>query len=453
MAERSPDDGRRQKAVSFLEDDRRFLALMIAVSAVVLAFTALTDKWSDLDHYYDNVGDLLDGRMPYSGFQFEYPPLSLAFMLVPRLLSWDMASYHIACVVWAYVFIIIGALVLDRFADEEVGTRWQVRAMLLMAVVFCSYFMITRNDIFAAVLTLVAVRLFQKDRPVLAAAILAAAAMVKIYPAVLLLPMMGMLAVGRDWRGIALSIAAAAAVCLLAELPFLIDSPSTAFDYLTYHSDRGVQVESVAGGFFLLWDMILPCEMHVEFGYGSHNVVGIASDALAPWMNPVLAAAVLATVLWIVLRVARSGMDGRGRAAVMGIACALMLMVFTAFSKVYSAQYLIWIMMLLPLTQASSIGQETRSRLFRATVPFGFFSMCSYLSYACLDIYGPNPVITVMICAKNVCHIVLMAELFRAMAAETRPRSGVSPDPDAAEASVRSASLDCRLLRFRIRIC
>ncbi len=411
-------DRRRMEAA--LEDRRTFAVMVSLVSLAVLVFTQAADKWHDLDHYYDNAGSVLDGMMPYSGFTFEYPPLSLVFMIIPRLLSWDLESYHFACSALAYAFVVIGALVLDRFSDDMVGTRWQSRLIILLTVVFCSYFVIARNDIFAAVLALIGVRLFQRDRAPLAAAVVAVAAMVKLYPAVLLLPMLALLACRRDWRGLMLSVVAAGAVVLLVELPFLLTDPSTAFAYLTYHSDRGIQVESVAGGLFLFADMFVQTDMSVVFGYGSDNVVGHMPDALAPLMNPVMILVLLAFVAVFATRILSGGMDRRRQNAVLGAACAIMVMLFICFSKVYSAQYLIWIMLLLPLTQASCFDSTRRGRVFRITVPFGIFSMLSYFSYACFSIYEPNAMIVVMIVMKNVFHIALTVELLRMFWAETR---------------------------------
>lgn len=400
-------------AIRFLEDDRRYAASVIALSAVVLAITVLADKWGDIDNYYVHAERFLDGEMPYSGFGFEYPPLAIVLMAIPALVSWDLGSYRLASAAMAYVALLVAARALDRFSDDMVGTRWQSRLLILLTVGFCSYFLIARNDIYATVMAVVAVRLFQTGRPVAASAAAAAGAMVKFYPAVLVLPMLCILAERRDWRSAVLSVASAAAVCLVVEAPFLVADPGTAFSYLTYHSDRGIQVESVAAGILLVYGRLFPGEIAVVSSYGSHNLSGALPDAVSPYMNAVLAAAVLAFVAVMAVRIRRSGADARRQSALLGAVCAATVMLFICFSKVYSAQYLVWIMLLLPFTQASCFSRDDRRRVLAALAPFGAFSMLSYVAYACLDVHAPDDLIVLMVFMKNLFHILLMLAVVR----------------------------------------
>lgn len=400
-------------AIRFLEDDRRYAASVIALSAAVLIVTVFADKWGDIDNYYVHAERFLDGSMPYSGFDFEYPPLAIVFMAVPALVSWDLESYRFASAAMAYVALLIVARVLDRFSDDMVGTRWQSRLLVLLTVGFCSYFLIARNDIYATAMAVVAIRLFQTDRPVAASAVAATAAMVKFYPAILVLPMLCILIERRDLRSACLSLASAALVCLLVEAPFLIADPDTAFAYLTYHSDRGIQVESVAAGLLLVYGELFPGEIAVVSNYGSHNLSGAIPDAVAPCMNVVLIAVLLAFTAAMAVRMHGSGTDVRRQSALLGAICAAMVLLFICFSKVYSAQYLVWIMLLLPFTQASCFDPGDRRRVLTVLGPFGVFSMLSYVAYACLDIHEPDDLIVLMVFMKNLFHILLMIAVMR----------------------------------------
>lgn len=189
------DESARLSAVpglfkSILEDRRFFIIVMTAVSLWVLWSTAKGDMWGDLDHYYKNAGDVLSGLMPYSGMAFEYPPLSLVFMLIPRVLTWDLESFHYGCAVLTHVFIVIGSYFLIRIADERIGCRWQTHLILILLVVFGGYFVIARNDIYPTVFAIIAFWLYLRDRHVLAFAVMAVATMTKMYPAIFLIPMM-----------------------------------------------------------------------------------------------------------------------------------------------------------------------------------------------------------------------------------------------------------------------
>lgn len=413
----------RVKGVDFLENRSVYLLLVAVLSLLVLLYTIGHNAWGDLDHYYDNAGDVLDGLMPYSESKFEYPPLSLVFMLIPRILSWNLESFYFACAIQTYIFLVIAAIVLDRMSDEIVGTRWQARLILLCAIVFCSYFMIARNDVYPTVIALIAIRLFQKNRPVLSAGVLAIAAMTKLYPAIFLLPMLAVLAYKKDWRSILQSLFVAAAICIVVELPFIIADPSSAFAYLSYHSDRGIQVESVAASFFLLWNKLFPGELEVVFNYGSDNLMGPGPDGLAPYMNIILGAVLLAFTIAMCIRCFREAPDYDRSSALFGSMCVAILMLFILFSKVYSAQYLIWIMLLLPLTQASYFSDSRRRTILWTMLFFGIFSLESYTQYSIHLMFNMDDIVVAMFLLKNIFHIILTVELVKMCWAEARSPS------------------------------
>ena len=411
----------RAKGVASLESKSVYLLLAAVLSLLVLLYTIGHNAWGDLDHYYDNAGDVLNGLMPYSESKFEYPPLSLVFMLIPRILSWNLESFYFVCAIQTYIFLIIAAVVLDRMSDEIVGTRWQARLIMLCAIVFCSYFMIARNDVYPTVIALMAIRLFQKDRPVLSAGVLAIAAMTKLYPAIFLLPMLAVLAYRRDWKSIWQSIFVASAVCIAVELPFLIADPSSAFAYLSYHSDRGIQVESVAATFFLLWNKIFPGELEVVFNYGSDNLMGPGPDGLSPYMNLILGVALAILVVAMCSRFFKEYPDHDRSNALFGAMCVATLMLFILFSKVYSAQYLIWIMLLLPLTQASCFDDRRRSLILWTMLFFGFFTLESYTQYSLHLMFDMDDIVVAMFSMKNLFHIILTIEILQLCWMEIKP--------------------------------
>lgn len=403
----------RDKAIVLLEDRRVFISLMAVFSALVLIWTARSNMWSDLDHYYDNAGDVLSGLMPYSEAKFEYPPLSLLFMLIPRILTWDLNSFHYGCVILTYVFLIIGSYFLLRIADEHIGCRWQTHLILMLLILFGSYFIITRNDVYPTVLAIIAFWLYLRNRYVFAFIVMALAAMTKMYPAVFLLAMLMPLLMRREWKTGIVCLIAAVATCLIIELPFLLADPSTAFAYLTYHSDRGIQIESVAAGFFMLYNIFVPGDLVVVFNYGSDNISGVGPDTLAPFMNPILFAVLVVFVLAVFIRAFRSERAKKNMGPLVCIVSVTMLMLFVAFSKVYSAQYIIWIVMLLPLTQMSCFRRFDRTMVLAMLIPFGVFSVLSYLGYNSFGLPNLDPIAICLTFLKNIFHISLTLALLR----------------------------------------
>ncbi len=411
------------RIASMLEDRRVFMALMIAASAIVLIYTEQRGLWGDIDHYYANAGDVLDGKMPYSESRFEYPPLSLIFMLIPRILTWDLNSFHYGCAILTYVFIVIGSYFLLRMADERIGCRWQTHLILLCTIIFGSYFVIARNDVYPTVMAIIALWFYMDRRYAPAFIIMSLAAMTKLYPALFLIPMLLPFILRRDWRNFGTAFICIIAVGLLVESPFLLTDPGTAFAYLTYHSDRGIQVESVASSFFMVYNMIVPGDLAVVFNYGSDNITGVGPDTLAPYMNSIMWAVLAVFFLVMLVRISRADMDGEKVYAVVGVMCVAMLLMFIAFSKVYSAQYYIWIVMLLPFTQLSCLSGSHRREILVILIPFAIFTMASYRAYMELGLMNLDSVAIIMTAIKNVFHILLMLEVIHMCWCETRPAS------------------------------
>lgn len=77
--------------------DTRFQFCLVAIALFATGvFVSIRSMWGDVDHYWVNISEvIIDGRMPYSETQFEYPPLALVIFAVPRLLSWDLESFRI----------------------------------------------------------------------------------------------------------------------------------------------------------------------------------------------------------------------------------------------------------------------------------------------------------------------------------------------------------------------
>ena len=389
--------------------EKRFIAMMsVAISLLVLVYTELSGNWGDLDHYYVNAGDVLSGKIPYSDMVFEYPPLSLLFMIIPRVLSWDLSSFHYLCAIQTYVFIAIGAHFLYKIADEFIGSRWKAGFVILCLLIFGSYFVIARNDIYPAVMVLIGLWFYLRKDYTLAFILVAVAAMTKIL-------------YRRQWNVAVKAISAVVAVGLLVELPFIIADPSTAFAYLSYHSDRGIKVESVASGFFMLYSLVVPSDITVLFGYGSDNLCGAGPDALAPWMNILTIVAIALFLIVMALKAFKASVSDERMLRLSALTCLAVLMVFITFSKVYSAQYYIWIMLMVPFTQFACFGEGHKHEIIMLMVPFGIFTVLSYTAYLNLGLPSLNAVPILMVVLKNVFHILLTWAVVHMCWYETRP--------------------------------
>lgn len=411
-------------------ENQRFCMLLIAVaSAVVLYCTEYYELWGDLDHYYANAGDVLDGKMPYSMFQFEYPPVSLLFMLIPRIFTWNLNSFHYGCAILTYVFFILGSYFLIRTADKCIGCRWQTNLYLLCTVIFGSYFVIARNDVYPTVMVIISLWCYLNRRFIPAFVIMSLAALTKLYPALFLPLMIIPFILKKDWRNFGVALVLVAVTGIIVESPFILTDPSTAFAYLTYHSDRGIQVESVASSFFMVFNLFFPEDLGVVFNYGSDNITGVGPDLISPYMDDIMWVVLISFFVWMLFRTAKVNLDKERIMATIGLMCVTMLMLFIAFSKVYSAQYYIWIVLLLPFTQFSYFSKHYRREICLLFIPFALFTMASYLGYMWFGLMRLDSFAICLTAMKNVLHILLLLVLLCMCYHETRPSLGGVKEP------------------------
>ena len=402
-----------------LNDKKAVTAILLVIFVIVTIYTQITNTWNDLNNYYRNAGDVLNGLMPYSETVFEYPPLALIFMVIPRIFSWDLTSYHYVSALQALVFILIGAAVTHRISDEFIGDRRRGSVIFLCLFLFGTYFLIARNDIYAAVLTLIGLYLYLKKKYIPAFVIISLAAMIKLYPAIFLIAMIIPILTERKWKLACLVTILSLLVCIIVELPFLIKDPSTAFAYLTYHSDRGLQIESVASGFIMLWGLFFPTDVTHVFSYGSDNIVGTVPDMLALWMNIIMAAALMIFVAVMFIRILRSERAKQKIVPLAALMSVTMITIFIIFSKVYSAQYYIWIVSILIFSQLKCFNKIRRDEIIALLIPFGISTILSYSAYVILDITTFNPVAVTLVVIKNIFTLLLAWELIRLCICET----------------------------------
>ena len=299
------------------------------------------------DRYWKDVVPLFEGKIPI----MEYPPFALIFMAIPGLFTyWTHSAfiYNIGFVVEIYIFTIIG-LELFRLIAERYGVS-QIKVMLLYSVfiVLMLPFVADRYDIIPAILCLGAFYLFITKRYIWTFVLLALGALTKVYPAFLMLPFMMLFLIKRDWKsmfqGAAVFIITAAAVIL----PFYLIEPESVIHFITYNSDRPLEVGSVVATLIYPFSMIGMIDVSIlpwtdPGSYGSDDLIGPVPDAIAGIMSYVMAAFTLAAVLFYgFIRNKRGRND---EALFLMVSGSLMVvMALIVFGKVFSSQYLLWAM-------------------------------------------------------------------------------------------------------------
>jgi len=187
-------------------------------------------------------------------------------------------------------------------------------------------------DLFPALLTSAALYAFLRRRERAPWVFLALAVAAKVYP-IVLLPLF-LLDTTRVRRALAWFVG----VLVLVHLPFVLTGPGgLRFSYWV-QLKRGLEVESLAGGFLLVLDRLGLHQVTLrDEAPGSRDVVGSLPDALAVLTSLVLVAAV-ALVVWLYVRRRRELLT----------ASAAAVTAFVTFSKVLSPQYVVWLVPLVP---------------------------------------------------------------------------------------------------------
>ncbi|MFF8034010.1 glycosyltransferase 87 family protein [Streptomyces sp. NPDC016626] len=293
-------------------------ALLLCVCKVIV-FPG-PDVTSDVSVIYRGWYDVLrTGSFPLDDVTWQYPPAAALAILSPALLPF--LGYATAFFVLALVAD-LAVLVLLVSAGRRPGRSprgarvWVAGVPLLGPTVYARY------DVMVTAVA-VAALLAAGRHPRLAGALAGFGALLKVWPALLLL------AVRRRGAWVSAAVTGAGAAALFAAL-----MPG-AFAFLTFQWDRGTEVESLGALVFHVarhhgW------EGEVLLNYGSVEFLG-------PYVNRVSAGALFLTgaaLAWLVLWRLQAT---RFAPHTVTDAAFVAVLLFTTTSRVISPQYMVWL--------------------------------------------------------------------------------------------------------------
>ena len=297
---------------------------------------------------YQAHGDaIMHGQVPYRDFRLEYPPGALPVFVLPSLGHegdrdaydrwFDRLMAFCGCLVVVGVGLTLRAL--------GAGTLRTAAALGLVAVspLLTGSVVLSRFDFWPAALAVLALAAVLHERLALAALGLGAAIGAKLWPAVL-----APLFVTHIWRTRGPRAAAAWLVGLVAVdaaifLPFAVLSPGGLRASFHAQIARPLQLESLGAAVLIALHHVAGTSLHVVTTYGSQNLAGPGAHA-AEIVTTVAGVLALATV-WILY--ARQPADGERFVAHAAASVAAVL----AFGKVFSPQFVIWLVPLVPLVR------------------------------------------------------------------------------------------------------
>ncbi|MBO1333356.1 glycosyltransferase family 87 protein [Streptomyces sp. VRA16 Mangrove soil] len=299
----------------------RTLLLLCVFKVVVVPGPDVTSDVSVIYHGWYDV--LRTGTFPLDDVTWQYPPAAAVAILSPALLpflSYASAFFLLAFLADAAVFLML-LYVADRHGKSRRGVWvWVAGLPLLGQTVYARY------DVMVTAVA-VAALLAAARHPKAAGVLAAIGALLKVWPALLLLGTRRGRATREAW-----SAAAATAGGLL--IAFTIAMPG-AMAFLTFQRDRGTEVESLGSLVF-----------HVARQFGWPGTVQLnygSVEFLGPYVDVVSAVAQGLTLLafgWLLLWRFRAR---AWRSGTLADAAFTAVLLFTTTSRVISPQYMLWL--------------------------------------------------------------------------------------------------------------
>jgi uncharacterized membrane protein len=260
---------------------------------------------------------------------------------------------------------------------------------------------LTRYDLWPAVLAVGALAALVSGRERLGFGVLGLAVAAKLWPAAILPLALVYVSRRRGGRATLGALAVFVAVLAVAFVPFAVLSPDGLADSLSRQTERPLQVESLGSSLLLAAHHLGDYEPTVVSSFGSQNLAGGAPDALATLLTILQALAVVA--VWILFT------TRRGSPAELTAAAAAAVAAFIAFGKVLSPQFLIWLVPLVPLV-LGPLGLVAAALFLLALALTQLWFPRQYWELVGLEA-GP----TWLLLARNVVLVVLAAVLAAAV--------------------------------------
>ncbi|MEY2423855.1 MAG: hypothetical protein QOI95_3922 [Acidimicrobiaceae bacterium] len=385
---------------------RRRWALVLVLLAFVLS-RGIAGYVADHPDFYgpnhaDGTGDVgrydeltwamrHEDSSPYGPtLRMEYPPAAIPIMMAPRYIR--AVSYRTEFIIFMILFDAVGLFGLVRIA-KRTGSWWGAVTwfVLIPALGPVAY---TRFDIVVAVVLVWAIERALAGRWGHVGLLIALGTAVKLVPA-LLLPMLFFVA-PRDRRR--LLVGSFTAGVVVALVPFIDVLPNVYVSVIQYHTERGVQAESIWGAGLLAAQRLVDYPVVVASSHRAWDAVAPASTLLKTISN----AASLAVVVGAIGLAVRTRVGDLRRVTLL-LFGAMSLLV--GVGRVYSPQYVLWLialgavaMALVPRLAAPAVGLlAVTTVLAHLEFPIWFWDALFYKKDAALVVLLVRDVLTLAI--------------------------------------------------------
>lgn len=289
----------------------------------------------DMGLYFNGVEQWSNGKVPFKDFNLEYPPGALLLLSVPYVLSNTIESYKTSFTVFSLIFILIGFLLL-----YEKRKNWKMIIYGLLLLCMPSEMLFQRFDIFVAIITLASFVLLQRKYYFWSALLLGSSIGMKFYP-IVLVPFF-ILDISILKQKIRYGASAILGL-MLSIIPFATQGASIKgmLYFWEYNKNREIQLESTWSSLSLA---LRPWGEAVEVytAYGAKNLGSDHSKFFTSLAFFISIAILLACILYFWKLKKKSA-----HTAVTVV--FLYLLCFIFFNKVFSPQYLLWLIPFFPI--------------------------------------------------------------------------------------------------------
>lgn len=336
-----------------------FILAQFFIFFVFLKLPVIGDsEHTDTPVYFRYANQILRGSIPYHDFIPEYPPVAMLTFLIARLIS---GSNPDAYMHWFEVEVTLFSCGIVTLLASIAWRKWRsIKRMAEVLAVYSIFLCLlgpsveTRFDIVVGLLILASVWAFVSGRDYLAWTLLGVGLMTKIVP-VLLAPLYLISYLRkRDYRKLWRGPAVLSATALIIALSFLVYSPTGLVHSLSYHARRPIQIESSWASAYFFFATVRHWSMVIVTSFGSNNLVTPFADLMAKASFPAAALLLIVAYYYFWRWESRFQPAASENNAISGsntiiMFAAAVLAIFMFTGKVFSPQFLLWLIPLVPL--------------------------------------------------------------------------------------------------------
>jgi hypothetical protein len=301
-----------------------------------------SERFGDVELYRTYAQQILDGHIPYRDFFFEYPPGTLAAIVVPLLsIAHYTTLFKVFMALLGAATICVAAAIAAAAGQTPRRTAFAL-AWIAVTPLLLGPLLLDEYDFWPTLVTCVALLALLRGREKLGAGLLGFGAATKVFPAAILPAALVWIyrRSGRraTWWALGVAVAVAAATYVV----FAALGPGGVWSSLEIQGRRGLQKESLGSAVLYVLDQLGLYTAHInESNVHWTELAGPAGNALAA----------VSTLCQLAASAGVAALAARRRPDPQTLLCASAAAVtgFVAFGKVFSPQYLIWLVPLVAL--------------------------------------------------------------------------------------------------------